>query len=148
MRKGPGVSSATGQIRRLVDDRIEAVRRKDVDALVSHYAPDVRSFDVVNPLQSTGSDALRKRLEEWFSSFPGSIEFGIRDLTIAEGEDVAFCHGLSNVNGTRLDGGKINMWYRTTICYRKTDGKWTITHEHDSVPFNVESGEASVDLRP
>jgi hypothetical protein len=28
------------------------------------------------------------------------------------------------------------------------DGKWTVTHEHDSVPFNVESGKASLDLRP
>jgi uncharacterized protein (TIGR02246 family) len=148
MRNGPGVSSAAAQIRRLIDDRIKAVRRKDVDALVSHYAPDVLSFDVVNPLQSTGSDAIRKRLEEWFPSFQGSIDFEIRDLTITGSEDVAFCHGLSNVNGTRIDGGKINMWYRTTICYRKMDGKWTVTHEHDSVPFNVESGKASLDLRP
>jgi uncharacterized protein (TIGR02246 family) len=148
MRNGPGVSSAAAQIRRLIDDRIKAVRRKDVDALVSHYAPDVLSFDVVNPLQSAGSDAIRKRLEEWFPSFQGSIDFEIRDLTITGSEDVAFCHGLSNVNGTRIDGGKINMWYRTTICYRKMDGKWTVTHEHDSVPFNVESGKASLDLRP
>jgi hypothetical protein len=32
-------------------------------------------------------------------------------------------------------GRKIKVWYRTTICYRKIDGKWVVTHEHDSVPF-------------
>jgi uncharacterized protein (TIGR02246 family) len=136
------------QIRALIDDRVKAVRAKDVDVLVSNYAPGVLSFDVVNPLQSTGSDAIRKRLEQWFSSFDGPIGFEIRGLSIAAGDDVAFCHGLSGVTGTRTDGGKINMWYRTTICYRRIDGKWMITHEHDSVPFDVESGKASLDLKP
>jgi hypothetical protein len=40
------------------------------------------------------------------------------------------------------------MWWRATVCYRKIDGKWMITHEHASVPFNVESGKASLDLTP
>jgi ketosteroid isomerase-like protein len=71
------------QIRSLIDDRVKAVRAKDVDVLVSHYAPGVLSFEVVNPLQSTGSDAIRKRLEEWFSSFQGPIGFEIRGLSIA-----------------------------------------------------------------
>jgi uncharacterized protein (TIGR02246 family) len=136
------------QIRSLIDDRVKAVRAKDVDVLVSHYAPGVLSFDVVNPLQSTGSDAIRKRLEEWFSSFQGPIGFEIRGLSIAAGDDVAFCHGLRGVTGTKTDGWKINMWYRTTICYRRIDGKWMITHEHDSVPFDVESGKASLELKP
>ena len=142
------MSSSAAPIRKIIDDRVKAVRCKDVDALVSYYASDVLSFDVVNPLQSTGSDAIRKRLEEWFSSFQGSIDFEICDLTIAASEDVAFCHGLSQVNGTTTGGGQISMWYRTTICCQKMDGRWTITHEHDSVPFNVESGKASLDLKP
>jgi hypothetical protein len=29
------------------------------------------------------------------------------------------------------------MWWRTTICFRKIDGKWMVTHEHNSVPFDV-----------
>jgi uncharacterized protein (TIGR02246 family) len=139
---------SASQIRGLFEERVKAVRVKDINALVSNYAPGVLAFDVVNPLQSTGSDAIRKRLEEWFSSFQGPIGFEIRDLTIAASEDIAFCHGLSGVNGTRTDGGNINMWYRTTVCYRKIDGKWIITHEHNSVPFNVESGKASLDLKP
>jgi uncharacterized protein (TIGR02246 family) len=130
------MSSSAAQIRGLIGDRVKAVRGKDVDALVLHYARDVLSFDVVNPLQSTGSDAIKKRLDEWFSSFQGSIDFEINDLKITASEDVAFCHGLSNVKGTTTIGGKISMWYRTTICYQKMDGRWTITHEHDSVPFN------------
>jgi ketosteroid isomerase-like protein len=40
------------------------------------------------------------------------------------------------------------MWWRTTVCFRKLDGKWMVTHEHNSVPFDVESGKASLDLKP
>jgi ketosteroid isomerase-like protein len=94
------------------------------------------------------SDAIRKRLEEWFSSFQGPIGFEVRGLSVVTGDDVAFCHFLSGVRGTTIDGAQINMWYRTTVCYRKLDGKWVITHEHDSVPFNVANGNASLDLTP
>jgi hypothetical protein len=38
------------------------------------------------------------------------------------------------------------MWARATVCYREIDGKWMITHEHESVPFDVNSGKASLDL--
>ena len=40
------------------------------------------------------------------------------------------------------------MWVRATTCYRKIDGTWMITHEHQSVPFDTESGKASLDLEP
>jgi len=40
------------------------------------------------------------------------------------------------------------MWWRSTVCYRKTEGSWKITHEHNSVPFNVETGKPSLDLEP
>lgn len=56
------------QIRKLMDVRVQAVRTRDVNASMSNLAPDILSFDVVNPLQYIGSDASRKRAEEWFSS--------------------------------------------------------------------------------
>jgi ketosteroid isomerase-like protein len=40
------------------------------------------------------------------------------------------------------------MWWRTTLCFRKIDEKWMLTHSHDSVPFNMETGKASLNLEP
>jgi len=37
---------------------------------------------------------------------------------------------------------------RATVCYRKIDGKWMIVHEHFSVPFDMETLKASLDLKP
>lgn len=136
------------EIHALFEDRVNAVRMKDVDKLMLGYAPEVLSFDVVDPLQYAGSDGIRARMEQWFSSFLGPISLENRNLTIAAGEDVAFCHSLSHVNGTTTDGRHLEMWWRETICYRRIDDKWMITHQHSSVPFNVESGKASLDLKP
>jgi uncharacterized protein (TIGR02246 family) len=143
-----GEATAAAHIRALIDGQAEAIRAKDIDGSAANYAPDVLLFDVVNPLQSIGSDALRRRLAEWFSSFEGPIGYELRDLTIAAGDDVAFSHSLNHVSATTRDGKKLDMWWRATVCYRHIDGAWTITHAHASVPFDVASGQASLDLKP
>lgn len=40
------------------------------------------------------------------------------------------------------------MWWRMTIGYRKIDGTWMVIHEHNSVPFDTETGQASLGLKP
>jgi uncharacterized protein (TIGR02246 family) len=141
-------SADAAQIRRLMDDRVEAVRAKDVNASMSAMVPDILSFDVVNPLQYIGSDALRNRTEEWFASFQGPIGYEMRDLSITANDKLAFCHSLNHVSATKTDGVEIDMWWRATVCCRNIGGKWMITHEHNSVPFDVKSGKASLDLKP
>ncbi len=136
------------QIRTLMDERAKALRAKDIDGATSNLVPDVLSFDVVNPLQYSGSEAVRKRLEAWFSSFHGPIGFEMRDLSITAGADVAFCRCLNHVSATTVDGGKLDMWWRDTVCFAKMDGHWKITHEHSSVPFDAETGKASLGLKP
>ena len=136
------------QIRRLIEDKIKAVRAKDIDGATSNYAPDVLSFDVVNALQYIGAHEIRKRLEEWFSSFQGSIGLDIRDLNITVGDTLAFSHCLNHVTAITTTGEKLDMWWRETACYRKLENKWLITHQHSSVPFDVGSGKASLDLKP
>jgi ketosteroid isomerase-like protein len=145
-----GVSKevAEAEIRALIDNRVSAVRAKEVETATVSLAPDVLLFDVINPLQYMGSDAVRKRLAEWFSSFQGPIDYEIRDLTIAASDGVAFSHGLNHVVATTIGGGKLDMWWRATVCYRRIDGKWMITHEHASVPFEVKTGRASLGLEP
>ena len=136
------------QIRALIDDRAKAVRDKNVNEAISSIALDIVSFDVVNPFQQLGSAASKKRAEEWFSSFEGPIGYEIRDLSITAGDSAAFSHGLSHVSATRKDGGKLDMWWRTTVCFNKIDEKWMVTHGITRSPFDVESGKASLDFKP
>jgi ketosteroid isomerase-like protein len=136
------------QIRQLIDNQANAVRARDINGSMTNYAPNIISFDVVNPLQKSGLEACRKRADEWFSSFQGPIVYEIRDLSIIASDAAAFCHSVNRVNGTKTDGGEIDMWWRATVCWSKIDGKWMIVHEHSSVPFDVKSGKASLDLKP
>ncbi len=62
--------------------------------------------------------------------------------------DVAFSRNLTRYSGTQLGDQKIDMWVRATICYRHIDGRWMIVHEHQSVPFDGESGRATLDAQP
>ena len=136
------------KIRDLMVDWVQALRSRDVDAIVSRQAPGVVSFDVVNPLQYVGSNETRRRAEEWLSSFQGPVGLEIRDLSVTVGEGHVIADGLNRVSGRMVDGQAIGMWLRSTVCFRKIDGQWTVTHQHSSVPFDGESGRASLDLKP
>ena len=136
------------QIRALIEARAKAVHAKDIEGLLENIAPDILSFDVLNPLQKTGLDAERESAEAWISSYQSAIGYEIRDLSVSTGEEVAFSHYLYHVTGTTTDGSDVDMWVRATTCFRKIQGEWMIVHEHQSVPFDPESGQASLDLKP
>lgn len=143
-----GLAGNEAQIRAVIDARVEAVRAKDVERAFAHVAPDVVAFDVVVPLRHVGRDELKKRAKEWFSGFEGPIGYEIRDLQIQAGDDVGFSFGLTRFSGSKVGGGSIDMWVRATVCYRKVHGRWAITHEHTSAPFDPTSGEAAIALKP
>jgi uncharacterized protein (TIGR02246 family) len=149
MTTASGVTTNTDQIRALIEDRVRAINEKDVEALVAKAAPGIVSFDALPPLQRVGSEAIRTRLQEWFGRYDGPIGYEVRDLHITAGDDIAFAHYLYHVTGTMTNGKTVDMWVRTTTGLQKTDdGVWAIAHEHNSIPFDAESGKASIDLTP
>src|ERR1039458_8288213 len=83
------------QIRALIDGRTKAVCAKDSVRATSGIAPDILTFDVVNPLENIGSDASRKRVEEWFASFQGPISYETRDMNITAVDDLGVARWLS-----------------------------------------------------
>ncbi len=145
---GTNKANDEAEIRRVIDGWIEALRVKDIDAIMSLYAPDVLLFDILPPLEHKGQDAYRKIWDMCLPSFRGSIDCEIRDLSITAGDGAAFSHGLYRFSGTMTAGEQMDMRVRATTCYRKLDGKWVITHDHHSVPVNMETNKALFDLKP
>jgi ketosteroid isomerase-like protein len=143
-----GATVSEQQIRGIMDQITLACRAKDVDALLAHYAPDVTAFDLVEPLRYAGTGTVKARAVQWFSSFLGPIHYELRNLKISAGDESAFCHSLNHVSGITTEGRSIDMWWRATVCFSKQDGWWHIAHAHSSVPFDMETGLASVDLIP
>ena len=90
------------QIREFIDASAQALRAKDINALMAHYAPDVVVFDLM-PLQTQGADAYRKNFEAWFASVQGPIDYQISDLGITRSDDVASCHYVGHVRSYQDD---------------------------------------------
>ena len=137
------------RIRKEIESWAEALARRDVDALVSHYAPDVVVADLAPPLWNTGVETVRRNLEAWLPTWSRGPAIEIRDLHVTAGDDVAFTRSLHRLHGTKTDGYEADLWVRATICFRKLGGAWKVTHEHVSVPFHMDgSFAAAVDLKP
>lgn len=131
-----------------IQERVEAIRRKDVERLLAGYAEDVRTFDLIAPLGNTGREAVRRRVTEWFGSFASVLHYELRDVAPVLDGDVAFDSHLTHVRGDNRAGAHVDMWFRETVGYRRVGGRWLVVHQHSSVPFDMGSGQALVGLRP
>lgn len=92
------------RIRAQVDLFRAAFRAKDVDGIMSVFAPDIVSFDLVPPLVCVGDAALRHHWQRTFASYRGPIAYEIRGLAVAVSQDVAFTHSLNRKSGTLTTG--------------------------------------------
>ena len=140
--------SAESEIRALLEGRSEAMRDRDIDRLMSLYSPDIVYFDLVPPLRYAGSDALRSRFLDWFGRWASPIGQELGDLAIRASGDIAAAHMLIRANGTLKTGQKVDYWVRVTNCCQRSKPRWLFTHEHVSLPVDVASGSAAVDLMP
>lgn len=138
------------QILTLRDNLAIALRAKNVDGVMSHYATNPVMFELAPPLQIKGDEQTgRQNLEQWFASFQGSLGYEIRDLHIAVDREIAFCYSLNRISGMRSNGNQTDIWVRETLCFRKIDNAWKIVHEHQSVPLYMDgSNKAAIDLKP
>ena len=135
-------------IRELISGFVKAIRAKDIDEVMSVFAPEVVSFDLGPPLEHGGGETFMKLWQELFESYQSPTDYEVRDLSITVGDDVAFSHSLNRIGGTMKNGQKTDRWLRWTACYRKANGKWLIVHEHVSVPADLGNGKAILDLKP
>lgn len=136
------------ELRQVVLERVAAVHAKDPAPLAARQAPDVIAFDVLPPFLSRGNKAVEAKTRAWYDAYAGDIGYEVHDLHVTAGEDVGFCSFLYHVSGTLRAGGEVDMWVRATLCLRRIDGRWLITHDHESVPFDAATGQAVTTLTP
>jgi ketosteroid isomerase-like protein len=134
-------------IRQLIDRLVAAIRAKDIDSVMASYATDLVAFDIIEPLQFVGIRAYKKPWQDVFERFQ-TLDYEVRDLRISAGDDVAFSHSLNRIQGVMTNGQNTALWLRFTAGYRKVGGKWLIAHVQASVPSDLASGEAKLDLEP
>jgi len=140
-------ATAEALIRQRVEDWLKALRAKDVDGVLSLYAPDLVSFDFTPSLRYVGADGKRRAWQEAFVALHGPLGYEVRDLNVTMNGELAFVHSLNHVNVT-LPSDSIDMWLRWTACFRQVAGVWLIVHDHVSVPADPVNGMAVRNLKP
>lgn len=141
-------TTAEHAIRDLIDERIAAVGRKDPAPLSRRVAGDVVMFDVLPPLMSRGSGAIAEKLRGWFDGYESRIGYSVHELDVRADERLGFASFAYHVSGTLRSGDQVDMWVRATLCVELIDGEWKIVHDHESVPWDPETGQGRIDLRP
>ena len=121
-------------IRELVENWANAVRRKDLTAILVSHSANILMFDVPPPLASKGIEAYRKTWDLFFSWASDPVVFDISEIDITPGDDVAFVTALMRCAGTERNGQAIELDFRLTIGLRKIDSRWIVVHEHHSIP--------------
>jgi len=136
------------EIRQRIGHLVAAVRAMDREGVKSIYATELLSFDIEPPLQHVGAEAKLKNWTSVFARYRPLLSYEVRDLEITVGSDVAFGRSLNRLSGTLKSGEYSDHWLRWTGCFRKIGDNWFIVHDHVSIPVDVRSGTALLDLEP
>lgn len=142
------INSNEAAVRTRLNAWLDASRAMDLAAIRACYAPDVVSYDCHSAFQYRGLDAYSKHLEMCFSHMAGPTTLEIHELSVVADEHVAFCHLTMRCGCISKAGSEHWSWLRSTVCMRKIDGQWLITHDHCSAPFEPMSGQAMLDAGP
>jgi uncharacterized protein (TIGR02246 family) len=137
-------------IQALEDTFNEGFNAKDVDKVMSVYAPGKQLFvfDVVTPREYKGWDAYKTDFVSLFASFPGPMKNTILEQTIHVVGSLAYGHNIQSGEFTGKDGAAVKIVVRTTDIYRKIDGKWLIVEEHNSVPIDFDTMKPDLLSKP
>jgi uncharacterized protein (TIGR02246 family) len=126
--------SEEAAIRDLLTSWAAAVRAQDLPGVLAHHADDLSMFDVPPPFESRGIEAYRQTWALFYSAQPQPVAFDIKRLDVVAGSDVAFAYALMQCAEIAPDGRRVPLDFRLTVGLRKVDGRWTVVHEHHSVP--------------
>jgi uncharacterized protein (TIGR02246 family) len=143
-------NSDKAAIQALEDTYNEGFNSKDVDKVMSVYATGMELFvfDVVPPREYKGWEAYKKDFEGLFPAFPGPMKNAISEQTIHVAGSFAYGHNIQTGEFGGKDGTKVKVVVRTTDIYRKTNGRWLIVEEHNSLPVDLESMKPDLLSKP
>jgi ketosteroid isomerase-like protein len=82
---------ARQQLRDLIDERVDAVRRRLADPLLGREAPSVLTFPLLGSLAARGTSAVGEQLSAWFEGYEEGPGYEVQGLEVdADGELVPF----------------------------------------------------------
>jgi ketosteroid isomerase-like protein len=111
MNAEQGQAGDEAAIRALLTERAAATRARDASRFVTSLDPSIVTFDLAPPLRRAGPELLDPSgFQAWLDTWDGEIGYEMAELTISIGGDIAYCHSLDHLTGTRTDGEQEDFW--------------------------------------
>ncbi|SNY63685.1 YybH family protein [Paractinoplanes atraurantiacus] len=138
------------EIREVIERRAALLQSGDVKAMLAYSAPEVVEFSLAPPLSSRVDTTDPAPTEQWLATFEAPPRREVTQLEITTDGDVAFATSIDSMTATPKGSTEpFTLWYRVTLGLRRIDGRWLVTHEHESVPFHMDAEmRAAIDLEP
>ena len=138
------------EIREVIEGKAALLETGDVKAILSHYADTFVEYNLAPPLRQPGDGRDPAAMEAWMATFQAPPRREVTQLEITADGDVAFATSIDCLSATpRGSNESFSLWFRVTLGLRRIHGRWLVTHEHESVPFEMDGSlRASVTLLP
>lgn len=129
-----------------------AIYEKDVEKFLFLYAPEIHIYDCWGNWECKGISSWKENVEVWFNGLSEDgvlLKVDFHDLVVEENTYLAFVHCAVTFAAHQVETGKIlrQMTNRFTYGLKKVNGTWLITHEHSSLPINMETGKGIFNLK-
>ena len=62
-------------------------------------------------------------MRDRFDTFRGDFGCEMQGLTVHVTPDLATCYSFNHLNGTKVDGEVIDVWFRETVILRQIKGR-------------------------
>ncbi|WP_409300112.1 YybH family protein [Peribacillus sp. SCS-155] len=134
------------KVQDVLENYKSSVYEKDVERFLSTYAPEIHIYDCWGNWEMKGISPWRANVEEWFNGLKVdgvSLNVDFDDLVVTENLNLAFVHCAVTFAAHDIESGeKLRQTKnRFTFGLKKEDDFWLITHEHSSLPINMETGK-------
>jgi uncharacterized protein (TIGR02246 family) len=140
------------KVQDVLENYKSAVYEKDAEKFLSAYAADVHIYDCWGNWECKGISSWRENVMMWFNNLREEgnlLKVDFNDLTIEENTNVAFVHcAVSYVAYSEESGEKLRqMTNRFTFGLKNVNESWLITHEHSSLPIDMQTGKGMFNLK-
>jgi ketosteroid isomerase-like protein len=138
------------EIRDVIERKAALLQQGDAKAIMAYYAPSYVEYTLAPPLRQPGDGRDPAPLAAWLATFAAPPRREVTQLEVTADGDVAFATSLDCLTAVpKGSTGPFSLWFRVTVGLRRIDGRWLVTHEHESVPFEMDGSlRASTGLTP
>jgi ketosteroid isomerase-like protein len=130
-------------VNELLNVLTKAIQDKKAESVIATLSDDAVGFDLAPPLR-LGPEVMQNpaHLE---ATWKGPISSEPLDRTIVVDGDIAYAYGLQRMTGTKINGDKVELWFRASasveatkfgsshICITRCLSRWMGPKRHCSI---------------